>query len=435
MKNALFVTANYYPHATSNCNCIEPLIFGLSKNGWSVDVVTSRKKIEDLSEEIIGGANVYRVDDFHTIIWNSFKGLLEINAPKVVKKMLQRAFEFFRLLDHLYAKLHGYKYEPYCLGWREQEVVEKIDELNQARNYDLILSVSFPFYPHIVVRDYLSQKNSGAKWVVYETDPFAYNQPSYGKNSVKNFLSTEQDVFESCDRILLTPELYDFYSKTALSGYLSKAISFPFPNMQPISFCSDTPDIVSFDPARTEFFFAGNIYPDIRNPSYAFRVMCELSENYRLNVMTSSSRDPWKHLLEDAAGKIVFYRRQIRDVAFKSMCEADVLVNLGNTVAFQAPGKVFEYMAAGKPIIHFQKIDDDPCLKYFEDYPMVLVVDEREDDLQKHAKMIVDFCVETKGKTMGFSEVASSVPQYIGDNVVTSFLDMVDELAEFKSDR
>jgi hypothetical protein len=48
------------------------------------------------------------------------------------------------------------------------------------------------------------------------------------------------------------------------------------------------------------------------------------------------------------------------------MHDADILLHIGNNTPTQIPGKLLEYMATGKPMLHVYYIDDDGCLPYLE---------------------------------------------------------------------
>lgn len=145
--------------------------------------------------------------------------------------------------------------------------------------------------------------------------------------------------------------------------------------------------------------------------------------------MTGFAMDSFLDNIDDIHDVIRVYPMQLQDTAYSTMLRADILVNIGNTVSFQTPGKIFEYMAMGKPIIHFQKTVDDPCLKYFKDYPMVLIINELENDPVKHAQMIEEFCRQNQKRTLSFEEVSQIIPQYTSKQVVNGFVQLIDNIA------
>ena len=144
--------------------------------------------------------------------------------------------------------------------------------------------------------------------------------------------------------------------------------------------------------------------------------------------MTGYPIEDLLHKMDDPNKVITVHGLQNRDTSYDTMLRADILVSIGNAVSFQTPGKIFEYMSMGKPIIHFQKIDQDPCLKYLQDYPMVLIIDERENDAEEHAQRIIEFAEKYRGKNLTFEEVAECIPQYTSKNITTSFVSAVNKL-------
>ena len=105
--------------------------------------------------------------------------------------------------------------------------------------------------------------------------------------------------------------------------------------------------------------------------------------------------------------------------------QADVLVNIGNTVEHQIPGKIFAFMSTGKPIIHFSKFPDDPALPYFKKYPLVFVVNEWEKISSRTIENVKGFCLVNKGVRIEFSEVANSFVELRGDVVAEQFVDVL----------
>ena len=58
--------------------------------------------------------------------------------------------------------------------------------------------------------------------------------------------------------------------------------------------------------------------------------------------------------------------------------EADILLNIGNTIPGMVPSKIFEYMSTGKPIISTSCIQNDPVITYLEHYGNAHVINEKE---------------------------------------------------------
>ena len=90
--------------------------------------------------------------------------------------------------------------------------------------------------------------------------------------------------------------------------------------------------------------------------------------------------------------KISLYPLQSPEIAIDALMNSDILVNIGNTVEFQIPGKIFEYMSTGKPIVHFSKLPEDPALKYLQKYPRVLIIKEWEGNDEQMVNHLEVFC-------------------------------------------
>lgn len=428
MKNLLAIVGDYYPHPSSNTNCTDPLLQGLEREGWQVDIVTVKQWLELPSHEIAeSGREVWRIDDprsMNTILQNQIR---LIPAPRylsaankllsVVSKSLFFARYCLREPDKRYA------------GWSRAVTIEKCRELHGKKHYDAVISVSHPAKCHEIAKGFIeSLPVEKPRWILYELDPYCYNEFLYGKKCYQRLSPHQHALFAAADVLCLTPELHDFYQKTPFRVYREKMVPVGFPNMKPIEYEDSAAHSLPLDDARINCVFAGTLNTDMRNPQYALETFALCGSTVRLSVMTSFDLMGTMRKIEDRCNSISVFSAQSPDTAHRTMECADVLVNIGNTVALQTPGKIFEYMALGKPIVHFQKIEDDPCLKYFRDYPMVLVVDERTCDQEKQARMIVEFCIRHKGEELSFADVCQRMPQYVSENVVSGFVNMVDRL-------
>lgn len=429
MKNLLAIVGDYYPHPSSNTNCFDPLLKALEDDGWHVDIVTLKKLVELPNyEKESNSRDIWRIDDprsMNTILMNQ---LNNIPAPKYLK--------FINKLFAIASK--GLFYIHYCVGKADKryaglskkDTVSKCLQLHNEKHYDVVLSVSHPMICHEIAQKFLNQLSSNKpKWILYEFDPYCYNKHLYGDNCYKKLAPKQHDLFKDCDNIFLIPELYDFYKQTPFHIYQDKMKSIGFPNMKPVTFDETNVSRIPLQAGKVNCVFGGALGLKIRNPFYAMQTfsICN-SEKIHWCIMTGYDLKYITNQIENCDKTTTIYSIQNRDTSYDVMLRADILVNIGNSVTFQTPGKIFEYMAMGKPIIHFQKTEDDPCLKYFANYPMVLIIDERENTPEKHAEMIQQFCDKYKGKSLCFEEVKKHIPQYTSENVSKKFVSIVNHL-------
>ena len=89
---------------------------------------------------------------------------------------------------------------------------------------------------------------------------------------------------------------------------------------------------------------------------------------------------------------------------------AQVLISIGNANTDMVPSKIFEYMATGKPIIHFYSTERDSCIQYYKKYPLSLLIKEDNSYMQDNADRIIEFISKVLGKTLQYKEVESMFP-------------------------
>jgi hypothetical protein len=67
-------------------------------------------------------------------------------------------------------------------------------------------------------------------------------------------------------------------------------------------------------------------------------------------------------------GRIVFTGEQPHAQVLAWQRNCDVLVNIGNALPAQMPGKLVEYLGSGKPILHCQATEDDPAVTLLQQW-------------------------------------------------------------------
>ena len=108
------------------------------------------------------------------------------------------------------------------------------------------------------------------------------------------------------------------------------------------------------DRGRLCLVYTGTFYRGIRDPGELFEALRSLSEEIDVELVIAGRNDGF---VEDARrlgllGKRVTFVGYLRyEDSIRIQQGADVLVHLGNLSANQVPGKVYEYLGAGKPIL------------------------------------------------------------------------------------
>lgn len=429
-KNILVITADYHPYPSSTTNCFEPYLFALENKGWHIDIVTRRLSLASPThEKCLNNADVYRIDDVRTI--NTLKvNKRTSNAQSPFKKLIMKAVGLFSKTLY-YMRYCLFTLEPRFAGWDKKAVIDKYLLLHEQKEYSSIISVSYPVMTHEIAIEVVEKSRVRPKWLWLEFDAFCYNEAVYGKNCYKRLFPIQCKMYEKCDKILTSPALYNLYNNGDLHKFMSKMAKVPFANMKEIEVDVQNVHGVELPSGKINCVYGGALREDIRHPGVVLEVFSKhVSDTIHLTMMSGSNLTFLKEQLKQTAGRVTVTGGQPREVAYKTMMNADVLISIGNAISFQTPGKIFEYMAMGKPIIHFSKTEDDPCLAYFENYPMVLIIEEYDSDYAAHGKTINSFCEKYKDVTLSFDKVQKYIPELTSEKATQEFLRVFDELTE-----
>jgi glycosyltransferase involved in cell wall biosynthesis len=112
--------------------------------------------------------------------------------------------------------------------------------------------------------------------------------------------------------------------------------------------------------------YTGRFYP-FRDPLALFEAVAA-QPRVRLTVVAPEVKTEYLEFAERSGGRIVFMGEQPHHRVLELQSECDVLVNIGNALNAQTPGKLFEYLGSGKPILHCYSVDADPASALVEEW-------------------------------------------------------------------
>lgn len=416
MKKILVILGNYFPTPSSVATCMQPLLKEMAKK-YKVDILTNKVKAEIPDYKTDENISIFTVPDvrvMNTILLNELR---KIKSDKFLI-FITRIFAFI---------LKGLYYLRYCIfatekgtgGWSIKHSVDLCEQLYLKNHYDVVISVSLPFISHNIAAQFVQRTGHKVKWIVFEFDPYYYNEELNCCNK-KNIYKQEYNVFEKSDLIILTPELYNFYLKTDYLQFKEKMKLLHFSNIQQINYINNDKILLSNN--KINCYFAGRIYKKIRDPDYCIKIFSQITSNIHLTMLTNYINEQ-----KNNNDNITVYSFQSKDTAIELMMKANILVNIGNTVELQVPAKIFEYISSGKPIIHFSKMENDPALLYLTQYPLCLVINEK-DDIDYSVKKVEEFCFKNCDMQLDFELVKKIMGDMYGDRVSEKFVMLLEEI-------
>jgi hypothetical protein len=173
--------------------------------------------------------------------------------------------------------------------------------------------------------------------------------------------------------------------------------------------------------AKIRLLFCGWLYSDIRSPRYFLDIVSRLDERFEVTFMGKECELLQERFPIETKATIITLPNQPYETALQAMADADVLINIGNSVPVHMPSKTLEYINTGKPMVNFYKLEDCPTLYYTKRYPLALNLYEGDKDLDAAAAKFVRFCEERVGKTVDRSwieqEYEDCTPKYIADRI------------------
>ena len=180
----------------------------------------------------------------------------------------------------------------------------------------------------------------------------------------------------------------------------------------------------TYSDGKIHLLFCGWLYSDIRSPKYFLDIVSRLDERFEVTFMGRECEKLQERFSIETKATLITLPNQPYAVALQAMADADVLINIGNSVPVHMPSKTLEYINTGKPMVNFYKFVDCPTLYYTKRYPLALNLFEEEKDMDAAAARLVRFCEEKIGKTVNHdwieTEYADCTPQYIAQKIIES---------------
>ena len=237
--------------------------------------------------------------------------------------------------------------------WFHKKALRKIEELNDVKPIDYLLTVSSPFSAHSAGRAF-KQKHEKVKWITFTFDPLIHTskvKKSFIFPKIKERWDIRQEmrVYKEANYNYVTEDVYDNCNHLFNSS-LQKTFSLPF------MIENGTGEAINyFNNNKINLIFAGRFYNDIRNPEYLLKTFISMNNSDMLLhlFITSDCEDLINRYVKMSNGNIILHKPVSVHLINKILNDADVLINVGNSIAAFKPSKIFEYISTGKPIVNF----------------------------------------------------------------------------------
>lgn len=379
----LLITEALLPQPGNNANLISKLIPFLAE-GHEVHIIAPAEKYDGLPNSIFEVPVHWTMD----------------SARDVMRRFVYPAVA--KIVDS----------NGYSDALQSMIIQREIKKLRQEYNFDAVISTSEPFVSAVT-----SAELDNVKRILYIMDPPA---------SVCNEKSTAfrerrlDDVLEKQTLILTTPFIRDALSKCGFERYDGKISTVGFPMIE--SHIKGDTHIINTCNGKINLLFCGWLYSDIRSPKYFLDIVSRLDERFCVYFMGKECDKLRERFEFETKADVITLPQQPYQTAIDAMFDADILINIGNSVPVHMPSKTLEYINTCKPMVNFYKLEGCPTRYYTDRYPLCLNQFEGDENVDAAAEKFIGFCLANKGKTVEREyierEFADCTPQYIAHQIL-----------------
>ncbi|MFN4081428.1 MAG: glycosyltransferase [Saprospiraceae bacterium] len=262
-------------------------------------------------------------------------------------------------------------------------------QLLRERPYDLLITVSLPFAPHLIGLD-IRRRYATLRWIADMGDPFAI-WPGLHNSHPRRSRRDEARVLREADCVTLTTPALARALETTYGSEAIRSVRVIPPLLHPAPSEQEAAQRTMAGSGHRErvlqLGYFGAFYKPIRTPDALLRY---------LDAARQAGQPCMLHLYGDVFPEFLPALRRRPDVAIHglqpraacrdAMRTMDLLLSVGNATPYQLPGKLVEYMAARRPVAHFMQHAEDPSPDFFGEG--LYVFDGNASDEDNHKRWI-----------------------------------------------
>lgn len=271
--------------------------------------------------------------------------------------------------------------------------IKEIEKICSMETFDIVVAVCAPYYLGRALVD----SNIDCKKIIFQLDPYSYNHtmPSL---FIKKRRKIEERSLNKVDKILAVSFVYDDILKNKIFENMDKISSFMLPGIIVDEADNCLNELEARKNSNVNFVFVGQFYDEIRNPKFLLELFCYLPDNYIFHIFGGGTEKLIQEYKSKLGNRLICHGWVSSEEAKKQMYNADILININNTIQNQMSSKLFEYIGTGRPILNICKKVDCSSLKYSKKYSLCLDVIESASVEQQIIDAVIDFVNSSIGK-------------------------------------
>lgn len=369
----------------------------LASIGWNIDVLSITpsegypKYDASLLKELPSNIRIIRTYPgfIHSIAYRK-KRKIDVHKSKNSFRRKSKNSIKTKLLRSIYRGVSYLLIPDRMIEWLPFALL-KGRKLVKENRYDVLISSGFPFSSHIIA--FFLKKWGKTPWVLDNGDPWAFHPSNYPK--LIKFLNKnlESIILRLADKLVVTTE-------ETKGGYLK---FYPFLDESKIDVipCGFDDELyIKIGPKMSNRFrliFTGNLSYSVRG-SFSFFDASDYIRDIDKEIIIAG------HVSTDVVNYVM--KKDIKDVKFLGFISqeevvalqksASVLFLFGWPEGYQVPSKLFEYIAARRPILYISYGENDIGAKIVKRYKKGIVTSINPEDISKSIKELYELWREDK---------------------------------------
>ncbi len=399
--NIIILQEGYDPNPDPNSICTKALVDVFKRQGDNVYIVCDGVK---------GKEHLFSIDE-------------SILHVEVNEELSYYRRTFWGKVNTLINRFFSIPIWPIRFPQHVQKYVNVVEDILAMFDEDsqiIIISVYRPA-EMVEVGYRIKKRYPNCRWIIYSLDGIGslvglkHSRWLDNKETKWNY-----NRCESADLVIQMQAHKEVYIKSPFATYLPKTMFLDLPLVvepakKPIIKQESGNQILTF-------VYGGAFYKGLREPFYLLSWFKELIK-YKQISFSCYTKSVFQPQIEQVSietnGCLQRLDYITPDEMNRVINQSDFVVNIGNTASPMVPSKIFVYMSACKPIIHFISDDDDSCLSYLNKYPLALIIDQRE-SIEMSVKKTLDFLDRVRDMNMSFQDVERNFPKNVPAYTVDS---------------
>lgn len=351
--------------------------------GHEIDVLTISlpHQFFDLTNLIPKEINTYRTfpGPFYYLTYKFSREPLPADkdrASSISRAFWQRAAAFHK---KLHAVIESLALPDIYAEWLPF-ALKKGRGLTAGKKYDFIISSSEPRSSHLA--GYFLKKHSGVPWIADYGDPWIYPLPLKREFvfKTKAVEMLERKVIKQVDAITFTSEGTARLYQERYPFLDPKKMYIVTQGFDPHIFSG----IIGESGAGFRIVYCGSFYHKLRDPIEFFKAIKEM-EVEDLEVVIAGRINEYSEMINEygLSSKIKDRGFVNHEQALSLEKGASVLLHIGNAIDLQVPGKIYEYMGSGRPILCIRGSKNDESADMVLRYNKGIVVENNKEEIKE----------------------------------------------------